>query len=75
MIKQYKFCLEFIPVSFRAMQSQDYPVDFGDWMTDSSQYENTDAGRLIDEAPTIARAMGIEMPGTDGEPVMDLLAE
>ena len=32
-------------------------------------------GRLIDEAPTIARAMGIEMPGTDGEPVMDLLAE
>ena len=39
-----------IPVSFRAMQSQDYPVDFGDWMTDSSQYENTDAGRLIDEA-------------------------
>ena len=39
-----------IPVSFRAMQSQNFPVDFGDWMTDSSQYENTDAGELIDEA-------------------------
>ena len=32
-------------------------------------------GRLIDEAPTIARAMGIDMPGTDGSPVTELLAE
>ena len=32
-------------------------------------------GRLIDEAPTIARAMGFDMPGADGEPVTDLLAE
>ena len=30
-------------------------------------------GRLVDEAPTIARAMGIEMPGTDGSPVGELL--
>ena len=32
-------------------------------------------GRLIDEAPTIARAMGFDMPDADGEPVTDLLAE
>ena len=30
-------------------------------------------GRLVDEAPTIARAMGIDMPDTDGSPVEELL--
>ena len=30
-------------------------------------------GKLIDEAPTIARAMGFDMPDTDGAPVFDLL--
>jgi predicted AlkP superfamily pyrophosphatase or phosphodiesterase len=30
-------------------------------------------GKLIDEAPTIARAMGFGMPDTDGAPVFELL--
>ena len=31
-------------------------------------------GRLVDEAPTLAKALGIEMPDTDGSPVMAILS-
>lgn len=30
-------------------------------------------GRLVDEAPTVAKALGIDMPDTDGDPVTELL--
>lgn len=33
-----------------------------------------ETGKLVDEAPTLAKALGIEMPGTDGEAVTELLA-
>ncbi|MBQ7840154.1 MAG: alkaline phosphatase family protein [Lachnospiraceae bacterium] len=32
-------------------------------------------GKIVDEAPTMARALGIEMPWTDGDAMEELLAE
>lgn len=31
------------------------------------------SGRLVDEAPTLAAVLGLEIPGADGHPVRELL--
>lgn len=33
-----------------------------------------ESGRLVDEAPTMARLLGFDLPGCDGTPIRELLA-